>query len=236
MLIAIGDVHGHFDSLERRIDSIAADQKSPTHFIQVGDFGLGFNAPDREHYELNSINDVLRITDSRLYVIRGNHDNPMYWHPDYAMEFSNIMFMRDDTYMGINGKVCYFAGGAISLDRTYRTPSVSYWKTEAYKFDTSRPASMTRHLDYIFTHDVPHSLSPYTVDSNFTKKWFDADPTLRDDMIKSQKELNKLLEFLNEFNSMAPWYHGHYHASHVTPDANGRNTHSLGILEFKEIV
>lgn len=236
MIVAIGDVHGRFDAMTRRIYSIAIDQKSPTHFIQVGDFGLGFKSPDREWAELSEMNEALQRSNSFLYVIRGNHDNPMYWHPDYQMQFSNIMFMRDDTYMGIDGKICYFAGGAISLDRIHRIQSVSYWKTESYKFDGLRPMAMTMQLDYIFTHDVPHLLSPYTVDSSFTKKWFDTDLTLRRDMIESQEQLHRLMKFLDTVNPLAPWYHGHYHASHTTFDNNGRSIYSLGILEFKEIV
>ena len=106
MIIAIGDIHGEFGKIQNGMVEIMESAGEPVNFVQLGDFGLGFERPKRDHDRLTTINHFLKEKDSHLYVIRGNHDNPSFWNEGCGYEFSNIHFVCDDSIQEIDGKSC----------------------------------------------------------------------------------------------------------------------------------
>ena len=104
--------------------------------IQVGDYGIGFVE--------NPI-----ITNNHRFI-RGNHDNPslckeqINYIPDGYIE-NDMMFM----------------GGALSIDKEYRTIGIDYWDDEELSisqlndmidlYDANRPSIMV-------THEAPESI------------------------------------------------------------------------------
>jgi hypothetical protein len=232
MIVAIGDVHGKFDQLILKIQSVL-EGNTGVNFVQLGDFGLGFEQPVRDWNTLNPINELLKQSDSMLYVIRGNHDNPAFWDWGCTFHFSNIRFIADDTTLMIEDKVCYFAGGAVSIDRTRRRQGVDYWCGEIYY---PKPARyITDKIDVLFTHDVYHPCSPYTIkDSDAVLYFAEFDELLIHDLQHSHAVMENLYEDILKTNQTFTWYHGHYHQSHVTNN-NEQITHSLSELEFKEV-
>jgi len=230
MIIAIGDVHGKLSKLVEALEKFKDDPA--IDFVQLGDFGLGFDNPIKEYKRLKDINFILSKNNHRMWVIRGNHDNPCYWGKGSSMELSQISFVKDGTVMELNGKKCFFSGGAISIDRTNRIKGVSYWENEKYKWvDVEKPDN----IDYVFTHDVYHQCSPFNVYSERTKYWFERDQNLRQDLIDSQEKMEKLHEWLVSINPNFSWYHGHYHESTFTTIEN-QKTYCLSELEFKEVI
>lgn len=239
MIIAIGDIHGEFDEIQNRMVGIMESAGEPVNFVQLGDFGLGFEKTKLDHDRLITINHLLKEKDSHLWVIRGNHDNPAFWNEGCGYEFSNIHFVPDDSIREIEDKSCYFVGGAVSVDRSRRTQGIDYWKSEVYQHkNSSRYYSYERgirqKIDILFTHDVYHPVSPFNTRSDTLKYWCERDENLMRDILTSQDEMMSLYHDVYDSNPNFSWYHGHYHESHVTNN-NGQVVHSLGILEFKEV-
>lgn len=230
MIIAIGDVHG---KISRLTDSIQDLGVKGANFIQVGDFGLGFDSPIKESKKLHELDIMLQNNDCRMWVIRGNHDNPMFWDPSFSYETTNITFVPDNTLLEIGEKKCFFAGGAISIDRKNRMKGVSYWPKEAYVWN--RPNETPTNIDVVFTHDVYHPCSPFSVDSPFTERRMNLDGELRSDLVESQEQMKQLYDFVSSINPEFSWYHGHYHESRFTANG-GQKTYCLSELEFKEVI
>jgi DNA repair exonuclease SbcCD nuclease subunit len=233
MIIAIGDVHRKFDQLISKMETIL-EGNTGVNFVQLGDFGLGFEQPVRDWNTLNPINELLKQSDSMLYVIRGNHDNPAFWDSGCGFHFSNITFMPDDYIREIEGKICYFAGGAVSIDRSRRRQGVDYWCGEEYRQDPVLYLGNNK-VDILFTHDVYHPCSPYSIhNSEAVKHFAETDKYLIEDLTESQVSMKILYDGILKTNPNFVWYHGHYHQSHVTNN-NEQITHSLSELEFKEV-
>ena len=231
MIIAIGDVHGKFDQLISKMETIL-EGNTGVNFVQLGDFGLGFEQPVQDWNTLNPINELLKQSDSMMYVIRGNHDNPAFWYTGCGYHFSNIKFVPDDSIVIIEDKRCYFAGGAVSIDRTRRRQGIDYWIAEEVNLGFRE---INEDIDILFTHDVYHPCSPYSIQNSESVKYFaDFDEHLIKDLEISQVIMRGLYEDILRTNPKFTWYHGHYHESHVTNN-NEQITHSLSELEFKEV-
>jgi DNA repair exonuclease SbcCD nuclease subunit len=186
-----------------------------------------------EYGSLVNLNAILKEASSNMYVIRGNHDNPAFWDWGCGYHLSNIEFIPDDCTKLIEDKVCYFVGGAVSVDRTRRRQGIDYWCGESY--DPKPVRYIADKIDILFTHDVYHPCSPYSIHSSDAVKYFaPMDEHLIGDLERSQAVMRNLYEDVMETNPTFSWYHGHYHESHVTNN-NEQITHSLSELEFKEI-
>jgi DNA repair exonuclease SbcCD nuclease subunit len=232
MIIAIGDVHGKFDQLVLKM-KVVLEGNTGVNFVQLGDFGLGFEKPVVDWNRLYDVNSMLQKSNSMMYVIRGNHDNPAFWDWGTNFHFSNIEFVPDDYTRIIEDKVCYFAGGAVSVDRTRRRQGIDYWCGETYNPKPVR--YITDKIDILFTHDVYHPSSPYTIANSAVVNYFaDVDENLIEDLQISQSVMENLYNDIIQTNPNFVWYHGHYHESHVTNN-NEQITHSLSELEFKEV-
>ena len=232
MIIAIGDVHGKFDQLILKM-KVVLEGNTGVNFVQLGDFGLGFEKPVVDWNRLYDVNSMLQKSNSMLYVIRGNHDNPAFWEWGTSFHFSNIEFVPDDYTRIIEDKVCYFAGGAVSVDRTRRRQGIDYWCGETYELKPAR--YIEDKIDILFTHDVYHPCSPYTIQNSSVVNYFaEVDENLIEDLQRSQSVMEYLYKDIIETNPNFTWYHGHYHESHVTNNEE-QITHSLSELEFKEV-
>lgn len=116
MPVYIGDVHGKFDAYKQLI-------KRHTGTIQIGDMGVGFRRlVPGDHYEgvayaRNPPFDLMVKGGHRF--IRGNHDNP-------AVCKKHKQFIPDGTVEGDK----MFIGGALSIDREWRTEGFDWWPDE----------------------------------------------------------------------------------------------------------
>jgi hypothetical protein len=169
-----------------------------------------------------------------LYIIRGNHDNPILWQYNHSYKLDRITFVEDNTFFVLDGKLCFFAGGAVSIDRCNRILNVSYWEDETYSF-YPKFYYAGEEIDILFTHDVYHGSSKYTTESKLLSNYYAKDPNLKSDIIESQEEMKLLYDWVYNNNPKFTWYHGHYHEHNIT-DNNGQVTYSLGINEFKEVL
>ncbi len=203
-MVVIGDVHGKWTKL---LLNLVHSELKDTNFIQVGDFGLGFYPNDLTH--LKAIDEYLIQTNNHLYVIRGNHDNPIYFNK-CKPSFTNIHLLSDWSYHIIEGKKGLFIGGAISIDRNTRTPNRDYWKDEAifYPSDDFK----FRDVDFVITHDCPTFINPIT-DKN--SPIFKDNPDLYKDCLNGRKILDWIWDEIPK-EKLQKWCYGHYHWSERT--------------------
>lgn len=108
--------------------------------LQIGDMGLGFPGISFPHKKGHSF-------------IRGNHDDPeaSRSHKSYAKDYG--------MWEGI-----FLVAGADSIDKTYRTPGLSWWADE--QLNREDMELMTEEYakakpDFVVTHEAPFRLHSF---------------------------------------------------------------------------
>ena len=240
-LVAVGDTHGRNKALAYHLmpevpegDAIAV--------LHVGDFGVGFKSFIGEYDDLHHLNLKLAKNNVHLYVIRGNHDNPMYFNGDAletrnCKDFTNIEFIADHTLLSlnINGviKFIYCYGGAISVDRVNREPTKSYWWNEIVTELTQEELDeIPSKLDIVLTHTRPLGVFPIGKDE--IEGWLSRDKCLQHDLDVEALRINKVFDAINKKNECYTHYYGHFHTSN-TEFIEGRKHQCLAINEVIEI-
>jgi UDP-2,3-diacylglucosamine pyrophosphatase LpxH len=229
MVVIIGDVHGLFTNLTRLIEIKKINNSS---LIQVGDFGVGFKTKENENLLLSILNSQLVEANNTMYVIRGNHDDPSYF-PN-CKKYSNIIFLPDYTLLQLKGKNILLAGGAISIDRSWRVLDNSYWLEEVFVYDRDKLDAAVKncsHLDIVITHNAPAEFYPTEI-SSIVYEFTDKDPNLIEDVKKERSQHSLLMNDLDS-RGLRPklWYYGHYHMSR-TGNYEGIDYRILDCLDF----
>lgn len=219
--------------------------------IILGDCEVGFRKENpRKFYDY--ISKQLAFRNNKLYLVRGNHDNPSHWTINYTNLFSkenttpkfgtedikylnekwpNIIHLEDNSIVSINNKNYFIFGGAVSIDR-------NILKTDSTYFSWERTC-LSRHLIYHLRdtgqiHGVlAHTgLRPPGLDSKQLKRRTDSDKRLIDDLREEDNNIKAIIEQLQpEY-----WYNGHFHISYAGVQSLYHGTiikqRCLDILEF----
>ncbi len=200
-VVLIGDTHST-DPVWQFINSRIPESSDIVH---VGDIGLGFGdaayALQNAASWLDRLNKICVVTDCRLFIVRGNHDNPDVWKFD---NLSNVFLIQTgDTAVFPNGKKVLFLCGGISVDRCTRTIGKDYWPDEV----TPR-IDITEKYDIVFSHDAPEEFNHSTLSLPIRFQWaIDKDPALIEDCIK-QRDLMSDLVKQSGANTL---FYGHFH-------------------------
>lgn len=207
----IGDIHGNFNGLIRNLNEFEIKNEN---LIQVGDFGIGFRSEKDDLLFMKKINDDLLSNNNRLFVIRGNHDDPKFF--DGSIVLSNLSLLPDYSILNLEGKTLLLVGGAISIDRTDRRVDLNYWQDEIFKLDVERINSLVvaNKIDIVVTHTAPSFVFPQgsgTLIRFFTKK----DKTLPQELLEERKLLDKFHAIVTCQNKPTHWYYGHFHNSNI---------------------
>lgn len=181
----IGDVHGKFRNYRDVIRDVPRS-------IQVGDMGVGFK---RNHGDFewcaNPPYDSMSRGDHKF--IRGNHDNPQacsrhpYWIADGTV---------------VDGIYCL--GGAVSIDKAWRTQGLDWWPDEECSY-----AELERMIDdyaaikpeVVVTHDCPSSIANEILSAFNMQK------------IEDGSRTRVALERMLESHQPREWFFGHWHVS-----------------------
>lgn len=210
----IGDIHGAFDIWKDELI------KGSAMSVQVGDFGIGFPDvdvhPDGTMYKTKSQypKDVDPLNHR---FIRGNHDDPnlCLYQPGYI----------DDGHTEIIGTTrIMYIGGALSIDKAYRTQGIDFWENEELSYQRLEQM-IDIYTSYkpnlVVTHECPESVSNHVLGPNSTK--FNIHSRTRN-------------AFESMFNQYQPdaWYFGHWHKSYQET-RKGTYFRCLNINEWEDV-
>lgn len=209
MIFVTGDTHGGLD-IKKLSSKNFKEQKSLTkedYVIICGDFGLTWDKS-----KVTKAN--LKLLEGRNFTtlwIDGNHENfdllkeydVEEWNGGKVQKISNsvIHLMRGQIY-NICGKTIFTMGGAASIDKDYRIPSISWWPEEvpSYKEISDGLNNLEKanwKVDYIITHDCSNSI---------LKKL-----NIRVCDLISDRGLKKSFEIIEDKCAFSHWYFGHHH-------------------------
>ena len=226
--IVIGDVHGDLKFL---IDLVKIYPKQ-TNFVQLGDFGVGFPRINFDE-SLKYLDDNLHAMQSNMYVVRGNHDDPSYFEGQHMHR--NLKFVPDYKVIRIEGRQVLFVGGGISLDRTQRTPGVSWWIGEKAKFNEEKLSKVEK-VDVIVSHTAPHFCHPVRI-NDFVRTWISYDPSLGHEMPQERQIMTMVYDYLTKDKGLKipKWFYGHFHQNRLIQVKYGTQFKLLNVCEIVKL-
>lgn len=233
----LGDIHGYWSIIANHI--VHNDEKNIA-YLQVGDFGVGFDAHEIEIEKLTKLNEILKTYECDLYVVRGNHDMPDWFKVDNFMSekqlLNRINFIPDYTVIEIDFEKILFVGGAVSIDRMPRMMSLrdSWWPDEIFVLDTDKLQSFEE-IDRVITHTTTNFCEPRSLNSlvyGYAK--YDAD--LLNDLRVERDRVTEMANILmlNGKNKIKGWYYGHFHNNYRFLHNNAEFV-CLGINKFTQL-
>jgi predicted phosphodiesterase len=204
-MIVLGDIHGQWEHTARLIE--ARDLRDET-IVQVGDFGVGFDAPEREAVRLDTLDAVLAARGLTLYAIRGNHDDPAAFGDD-RYDRPRLRLVRDYTTLDIDGRRVLCVGGAASPDRVARRrQGLRWWPEEVF---VPRPDLLDGPPDIVVTHSAP-DFCPPVGPGRLIQALARHDPALVADLRRERADLTALHAALDR-RRLQLWLYGHFHQS-----------------------
>ncbi len=212
----LGDIHGEWSVILnhlRKTDFDMNDRKNIC-YIQVGDFGIGYNNVDIEMKKLLILNKELAEHESDLFIIRGNHDDPEWFDADKKVEYknqlTNIFFVPDYTVLNIDLENILFVGGAVSIDRNYnKMRGGKYWEDEVVKFNFDFVKDL-RDIERMICHTAPDFVEPLTF-NNLVYSYAMNDDLLLGDLTNERANMTKLVTEVMNGNKMKSFVYGHFH-------------------------
>lgn len=207
----LGDVHGNLRGLSHFITD--TDEHNDCSIVVLGDCGL---MSDEWTNGWPSINEKAKAKNIKIYILRGNHDNPDFFKHDNSLE--NIIVLEDfDEVYYYQNEHCFTGliyGGSLSVDRSWRwnfqkeTGKVIWFKDEVLKEIPELVFENADRYDFILGHG---GLTPPSIeaDPTFIMSFIPNDPELLNDIKKEQDQYKHLLAELkpNYF------FYGHFHIS-----------------------
>jgi hypothetical protein len=197
--------------------------------FQAGDLGVGFRyndprQPEKEKRRLEEINIFLKKRKIFLYVVRGNHDNPIFFDGNH--NFTNIVFMQDYDIVEIGERAVLGIGGATCVDRkpnhnfkdyrghNYpgRKEGIDWWPgAEKVIYDEEKLKTIAG-IDIVVTHTAPDFVYPPVLGGTVFK-WIECDPELKEELIAERELVGKIYKKLDEINVIKWWIYAHFHQS-----------------------
>lgn len=207
MIYITGDTHRDFRRIAFFCDMVGT--RTEDILIILGDAGINYFGEQKFKQMLLE----LPVT---LFCIHGNHEQrpatlPGYreaqWHGGAVYiedEFSNLLFARDGEIFDFDGRQCLVIGGAYSVDKPYRTESVSWWPDEQpseaiRRSIEARLDELDNRVDVVLSHTCPLKYEPVEV---FL-------PGIDQSAVNKSTEC--WLDALEDRLSYDRWYCAHYH-------------------------
>tara|TARA_R110000737_G_scaffold279041_2_gene285767 strand:- start:88 stop:1008 length:921 start_codon:yes stop_codon:yes gene_type:complete len=257
-LFVLGDTHGVLSAFQK---IMRKEKHQDCNIIHVGDFGAGFfTDPEFEHYttiyddpknlglywktSIDSINWHQQILEERnihLYIVRGNHDNPIWWENNCELidkllkskgeegenlvkdGWKNITFVPDYTIIKTTQRVSegdhttiphniLCIGGAISIDRNHPLCCDKWLQGEA---DLKQPPVSLDKLGLICQELNVRTLITHTA-TDFAIQTLGTDFLMslaKNDvlLLDDVSREHKLMHDIVMVVKPLKWYFGHYH-------------------------
>jgi len=219
-VFVLGDTHGDFRGFFHK----AADGKyDDSVVIHVGDVGVGFG--DRL---LPSLDIRLAGHNIRMMCIRGNHDDPSFF-VDPSKSTPNVELLDDYSVIEYRNKKILLVGGAISIDRSMRTPGKSWWKDEVLVYEPDKVCK----ADILITHAAPPRMGPCDPEGI---RWHLDNDRLSDDLWRDLQDERDLVARLIIESGASKHFCGHLHCSETKTLELGDHVVESRILNISEII
>lgn len=147
-LRVIGDIHGDY---EWYVKTVKKANYKGIYTFQLGDFGIGFGGKGNMEKDEKWLTDSLGFAPMNRFG-PGNHDNPLHCRNSPLCV---------GYWKWLQNMNMFWAGGAYSIDREWRTEYINWWRDEEMSYSTMLEAqeSYQQNLPGIMTsHDGPWSV------------------------------------------------------------------------------
>lgn len=200
MIFITGDTHGDIDYL--KLLTLKEKKLSYDDYLIIcGDAGICWS-PQSFQYHLDLYNDI----GCTIIFADGNHENFDMLDECQLVEYHGALMHQIDKHifhilrgeiMTLENMTFLCIGGAISTDKMYRTPNISWWPAEKinnHDIDNAlcNLAKVNNKVDFVITH----CCDTHTVTSAFG---------FRRDACTDQ------LTFIDKIVDYTHWFFGHYH-------------------------
>ena len=200
MIYITGDTHGDID-YKKLLILKEKNLSYADYLIICGDAGICWPIETLQYHLY-----LYRNIGCTIIFIDGNHENFEMLNRFPLVEYLGALMHQIDKHifhvlrgeiMILDNKTFLCIGGAISLDKIYRTPHVSWWPEEEITFHDIDNAlnnlqATNNKVDYVVTH---------CIDTPTVTKYFN----FRRDICTDQ------LNFVDRIVEYKHWYFGHYH-------------------------
>ena len=244
LTILCGDMHGAPGNVIYKIEQCGL---TDADIIVLGDIGI-WRYSDSKKGCFVHFDKFLAEHNINCYVMRGNHDNPIFFAPEntyiqvdrFWSKFTNFKRLPDYTEIKYNDKIGLAIGGGISVDRWRRNSfqknrtvqnrfsyrNDDWWPNELVKLSTDESQ---KHYDFLLTHNGPTPPS-LNHQSPIIKYYSQYDISLISDIEIEQKKYELI------YNQYTPdkWFMGHYHLSDVF-HYNNAKCNILNEFELSEL-
>lgn len=208
MIYLTGDTHGGYDAGTRFSGADFPEGEGLTKddfVIILGDFGYIFYPCENAKEELR-LRGLERKPWTTLFL-DGNHENfprlnafPVEdWNGGkvHRIRDTVLHLMRGQVYH-LEGMTFFTMGGALSIDKKFRTENLSWWKEEIPSKEEMMEAvkNLALHknkVNYVLTHTCPSSIVPHVVHG----------------VVKDKTA--EFLEVVFQHTAFKKWYFGHFH-------------------------
>ena len=171
-LYVTGDKHGtvEMDELLPFYYAVGKNLSEHDFLLIMGDFGLLF-APEPTQKELEWLQWLSSMPWTTLFI-DGNHENftrlddlptEKHFGNPVGVITDKIFHLKRGYVYTIENYACFTFGGALSIDRCFRRPGISWWEREIPSEEEMvrgwQSLEQVRwKVDYVFTHMAPFSV------------------------------------------------------------------------------
>lgn len=210
----IGDIHGKFPELAQVLSELPIGAQ----MVCVGDIGLGFS--DSQSPEcLVEVDTVASLRGQKVWLIRGNHDDPDIWlrrRSEWNAALQSVRIPADIHRMKVDNIHVMMVGGGTSLDRSHpdRVEGQTWWKNEGVSTAAPKQVELMveayGRADIVITHaGASEAMPSLERDKETFDHYADVDPTLAAE-VKAERELLSQIVQASQTSTTA---FGHYHVS-----------------------
>ncbi len=222
----MGDTHGKLKALYTALTD--GSIPSGADLIMLGDCGLMSDEFTPPYY---TVNEEATQRDIRIYLFRGNHDNPDFFKPENSLP--HVLILPDLAEVEYEGKKGLIFPGALSVDR-YARKLLNYPLFEGAELPPNAETVKPGQYDFILSHGgiCPPSQRG-SGPGNPIYEWLIRDPELETDLHREQDNYRRLLTITNAKRLIF----GHYHVHANFPLFNDAGQHycTCSALDIDEI-
>lgn len=203
-----GDWHGNADWAEEALTH-ALDNNTHT-VIQLGDFGWWVDNDFTDYY-LSTVQEFVYETGIAFYWLDGNHED--FSRPFNDVRYPNIYHLPRGARWSWYGKRWMALGGAVSVDKSQRTPGATWWPEETLTYsDLERACARPHNVDIVLAHDCPSGVVIPGIGA--AGKVPPSESFWPPEVLREAEGHRDMIREVWLTHQPKLWVHGHYHRSY----------------------